>query len=494
MPTIRIPANGWQPRPCQMPAWLAWEKGIKRSLLIWHRRAGKDELSLHKTCIAMHPTAKNNIQNARVANYWHCLPAFEQARKAIWEAVNPHTGKLRIDEVFPKEVRANTRNDMMSITFKSGSVWRVVGSDNPDSLVGAPPFGIVFSEWALSNPSAWGLLQPILLENGGWADFITTPRGKNHVYGMMKMARTNPNWFCQTLTIDDTHQVSLEQIEEAKREYVSLYGQDQADALIQQEYWCSFEAAILGAYYGKELAQAQREDRITLVDADPRYPLHTAWDLGVRDSMVIWFFQVIPGLWGAAKVLVVGCYSATNYGIGHYAEVIHDYRGRVGAPAGTDYVPHDARQREMGAFGEDNLAKQRLEVMLECRLKPKVVANHVLMDGISAVRAVLPRCWFDEEACETGLEGLRQYQTEWDDEAKIFSDRPRHDWASHYADGFRTLAMAYREVEAEAPKPVDRALTIGRVPVKVGDVVYGLPTYDDLARLKDEEPRARKRI
>lgn len=437
----------------------------------------------------MHP-ANDKMPNARISNLWHCLPEYQQARKAIWTAINPHSGKLRIDEAFPHALRESTRNDDMSIVFKSGSAWRVVGSDNPNSLVGATPFGIVFSEWALSNPATWGYLQPMLLENGGWADFITTPRGKNHAHALHIAACNNPLWFCETLTIDDTGSVSPAELAEVRKDYAALYGEDAADALIQQEYYCSADAAILGAYYGKEMARAEREGRITLIDPDPRYPLHTAWDLGVRDSMVIWFFQIIPGLWDAAKVFVVGCYSATNYGIGHYAEVIHDYRKSIACVAGTDYVPHDARQREMGAFGDDNLAKQRLEVMLECRLAPKVVADHTVIDGISAARAVLARCLFDEEACETGLEGLRQYQTEWDDEKKIFSDKPLHNWASHYADGFRTLAMAYREVQAEAPKPVDRALTVGNVPVPG----FGLPTYDDLAKLAAEEPRQRERI
>lgn len=494
MPVIRIPANGWAPRPYQMAAWCAWEHGIKRSSIWWHRRAGKDELSLHKACVAMHPAPGSPIANARVSNVWHALPEYSQARKAIWTAINPHTGKLRIDEAFPHELRESTRNDDMSITFKSGSSWRVVGSDNPNSLVGASPFGIIFSEWALSNPSTWGYLQPMLLENGGWADFITTPRGKNHAYALHQAARKNPLWFCETLTVDDTNTLTAADIAEVRKDYTALYGEDAAEALIQQEYYCSAEAAILGAYYGKEMAAAEREGRITKVDPDPRYPLHTAWDLGVRDSMVVGFWQAIPGLWDKAKVLVVGVYTASNYGIGHYAEVIHDYRKRCGCVAGVDYVPHDARQREMGAFGEDNLAKQRLEVMLECGLKPKVVADHTIADGISAVRAVLPRMLIDEETCETWLEGMRQYQTEWDDEKKIFSDKPLHNWASHQADMGRTLAMAYREVQAEAPKPYDRALTVGGKPVMVGDREYGLPTFNDLARLAADEPKQRERI
>jgi phage terminase large subunit len=490
MPVIRIPANGWRPRDLQMPAMVAWQRGIKRTSLWWHRRYGKDEVALHKACIAAHPSPASPMPNARIANYWHCLPRYEQARKAIWTAINPHTGKLRIDEAFPHEIRSNTRNDDMSITFHSGSSWRVVGADNPDTLVGATPFGIVFSEWALSNPASWGLLQPMLLENGGWADFVTTPRGKNHAYSLHRAALKNPLWFAETLTVEMTKALTSDQLAEVRKDYVALYGDDAADALIQQEYYCSAEAAILGAYYGKEMAAAEREGRICKVEPDPRYQMHTAWDLGVRDSMVVIFFQIIPGLWDAAKIRIPRAYTSSGYGIGHYAQVIQDYRKTTECQAGTDYVPHDARQREMGVFGDDHMAKQRLEVMIACGLNPKVVKQHALPDGISAVRQVLGRCHMDEECCERWLEGMRQYQTEWDDERKIFSDRPKHDWASHEADAARTMAMAYREVQAEGPRAMGAAVTIGDVPVPG----FRLPTYDDLARLAADEPRARERI
>lgn len=440
---------------------------------------------MQKACVAAHPDPSSPSPNMKIANYWHCLPEYAQARKAIWTAINPHTGKLRIDEAFPHELRENTRNDDMSITFKSGASWRVVGSDNPNSLVGATPFGIVFSEYALSNQSSWGYLQPMLLENGGWADFITTPRGKNHAYELHRAAQGNPKWFQQTLTVDDTGMVSPAELAEVLKDYTALYGADAAEALIQQEYYCSAEAAILGAYFGKEMAAALREGRIKPLEPVKGYPIHTAWDLGIRDSMVVWFFQIVPG-----RVLVLGCYSATNYGIGHYAEVIKEYRKRLGCSAGTDFVPHDGRQREMGSFGPDGMAKQRIEVMLDCELDPKVVLDHTIMDGISAVRQVLPRCWIDEDCCGQAVEGLRQYQTEWDDEKKIFSDKPLHNWASHYADGFRTLAMAYREVQAIEPKRPDRALVVGDRPVPG----FELPTFNDLARLAADEPKQRERI
>lgn len=400
-----------------------------------------------------------------MANYWHCLPTYEQARKAVWEAVNPHTGKRRIDEAFPKELRSRTDNSAMTIEFKVGSVWRIVGSDNPDSLVGAPPAGIVFSEWALANPSAWGYLAPILEENGGWADFITTPRGRNHVKGMLDMARRSPNWFAEVLTVDDTKLISMDAVEEQRREYHSIYGADAGDALIQQEYWCSFEAAILGAYYGREMVQVDAEGRIGEVPIWPDIPVHTAWDLGVSrgsDTMTIWLYQIAPSETGKAQIRVVGYISGSGYAIPHYQEQIRKVVDNAGHRRGTDWVPHDAKVPEMTSSGKDGRAKQRIEVMIECGMKPRLVPNHHVADGISAVRQIIGRCHFDELGCATGIECLRQYQHEWDDDLKVFKPTPRADWAAHGADAFRYLAMGVREANPVEAKEPGRMLTIGQ--------------------------------
>jgi hypothetical protein len=283
---IDIPANGWRPREYQKPAWNAWADGIKRQLLIWHRRAGKDDLALNQFAVAA-------IQ--RPANYWHCLPMYEQARKAIWEAVDPHTGKKRIDTAFPHAMRKRTDNTSMVIEFRSGAIYRVVGSDNPDSLVGAPPAGIVFSEWALANPSAWAYLSPILLENGGWASFITTPRGNNHVKKMFDAVKDDPKWFSQVLGIRDTMAISEESVEEQRAVYNGLFGPDIADMLIEQEFHCSFAGALVGSYYGKAMDRAERSGRIRPFEIDRSQPIHTAWDLGKNENNVIWCFQVIEG-------------------------------------------------------------------------------------------------------------------------------------------------------------------------------------------------------
>lgn len=423
-----------------MPAWQAWERGVKRSLLIWHRRAGKDEIALHKGAVAAHQ---------RPATYWHMLPEYAQARKAIWNAVNPHTGKRRIDEAFPHELRENTNDHEMFIRFKSGSTWQVVGSDRYNAAVGTPPAGIVFSEWALSNPAAWAYLAPILLENGGWADFITTPRGRNHAKTMYDMARTNSSWFAQVLTVRDTGAVSPEAVEEQRREYYSLFGADQGDALIEQEYYCSFEAAILGSYWGREMAQIEREGRICDVAYEPMLPVHTAWDLGVGDSTAIWFFQV-----HGAEVRVIDFYEAHGYAVDHYVQVLRD----KGYSYGNDYVPHDAKVREFTNSGPGGRAKTRIETLIELKRKPVLVPNHKLDDGINAARHTLAHCVFDRGRCENGIEAIRQYRREWDEDARVFRDTPLHDWTSHAADAFRYLSMAWRILGGVAPKTKGKTL------------------------------------
>jgi hypothetical protein len=448
-----------------MPLWSALEEGKKRAIAIWHRRAGKDEVCLHWAATQAFE---------RPATYWHMLPQYGQGRKAIWTAVNPHSGKRRIDEAFPHELRANTNEQEMFIRFKSGATWQVVGSDKYDSAVGSPPAGVTFSEWALSNPAAWGYLAPILVENNGWALFITTSRGRNHAKSMLDMARETPEWFSEVLTVDDTGAMSRAAVEAQRREYHGIFGEDAGDALIEQEYFCSFEAAVLGAYYGREMVRAEQEGRIRKVAVDPDLPVHCAWDLGVGDDTAIWFFQV-----SGAQIHVVDFYQNSGYAVGHYANVKRDKGYRYG----SDYVPHDARQREFLTGDKDGLARQRLEVMLDHGLQPVLVPDHKIEDGVNATRVTLPRVWFDAAKCAKGIDALREYKREWDEKKRTFKDSPRHDWASHAADAFRYLCMAWRgEIMTPPPekKPLFKPITE--------------LTMDEFMQYSDDAPRARGRV
>ena len=170
------------------------DSGGKRAVAVWHRRAGKDSTALNYT-------ACEAIEKPGV--YWHMLPTQRQARKVVWDGID-RKGRRVANQVFPREIVKKKRADEMQIELINGSIWQLCGSDNYDSLVGANPVGVVFSEWSLCNPAAWDFIRPILSENGGWAIFIYTPRGKNHGYKMAEMARKNPDWFYSRLTVEDT--------------------------------------------------------------------------------------------------------------------------------------------------------------------------------------------------------------------------------------------------------------------------------------------------
>lgn len=426
-----------------------------RASEIAHRRWGKDEVVLGATNERMHQ---------RVGTYWHCLPEYGQARKAIWEAVNAHTGRRRIDEAFPQETRARTLNDEMFIELKNGATWQCIGSDRYNATVGAGPVFIAYSEWALANPSAWAYHRPMLEENGGGAAFITTPRGKNHAHAMhlryKKMMQENPRYFAEVSTIHDTGALSPDQLEESLNEYIDLYGDDVGRVQFEQEYECSFNSAILGAFYAREMVQVRKDERIDPeLKAIEGIPVHRAWDIGVRDDTSIWWFQVV-----GVNLYILDCYSQNGVGVDHYAEVVEQRRKEHGWVDGHDYVPHDARVKEWGT------GRTRVETMQGLGLNPRVVPMASKLDGINAVRKTLPRCIFHGKCEEQGINALEQYRREWDDDKKAFKASEVHDWSSHLSDAFRYLSLSWREaVSEQVPQhPVISAANQG-IPIMTAD-------------------------
>lgn len=384
-----------------------------------------------------------------MATYWTALPEYAQARKALWAAVNPHSGKRRIDEAFPHELRETTNEQEMFIRFRNGSTWQLIGSDRYNSLVGAGVAGVTFSEFALANPSAWGYIRPMLEENDGWAAFITTPRGRNHAKAMYDMATANDKWFAETLTIADTGALTAEQVKESLDEYVALYGEDLGTAQFEQEYECSFNAAILGAFYAREMALVRKQGRVTNIEALSDRPVHRAWDIGRRDDTSIWWFQVV-----GSKVYILDCYSMPFGTLEPHAEEVHRRNAEHGwnVKGAIDYVPHDAKVIEWGA------GRTRVEQMQAHGLNPILAPDATKLDGIAAARLTLGRCVFHDR-CETpGLAALEQYRREWDDDRKTFKADSVHDWTSHLADAFRYLSLSWRTVidKVEEPKPVPK--------------------------------------
>ncbi|MCG8694705.1 MAG: hypothetical protein MI806_26150 [Minwuiales bacterium] len=409
--------NQWWPRDYQLPLWRYLSGGGKRAVAVWHRRAGKDSTALNFTAIAAHQ---------RVGTYWHMLPLATQGRKVVWDGID-RSGRRVIDQVFPQPLRKATNKQEMKIELKCGSIWQVVGSDNYNALIGANPVGVVFSEYAVADPAAWDYIRPSLAENGGWALFIYTPRGRNHGASLYDLARERENWFADLLTVDNTGAIPLAAIDEEREAGMS-------DEIVQQEFYCSFDAPLVGAYYAKLISDAETEGRIGNVPHEPQYPVHTAWDLGIGDSTAIWFFQQV-----GREVRLIDHYEASGVGLDHFAKTLKDKPYVYG----DHLAPHDAEVRELGT------GRSRRETLAGLGIKIRVVPRLGLDDGINAARLVLPRCWIDAGKCKRGLDALRQYRREWDAALKAFKDRPLHDWASHSADAFRYLAVGLKG----PPKP-----------------------------------------
>ena len=471
MGKISLP-NNWEPRDYQMPSWKYLEAGGRHLELIWARRSGKDDVALNWAAVAAHQ---------RIGNYWHMLPKASQARKAIWTAINPRTGRRRIDDAFPLKIRAQTLENEMFIRFKSGATWQVLGSDNYDAMVGSPPIGITYSEWALANPSVRGYLRPIIIENGGWQIFITTPRGRNHAHKTYLAGIKEKYTFAQLLTVRDTGAMTEAQIQAELREYVSVYGPDQGKALFEQELLCSFDAAVLGAFYGHEMKAAQEEGRIGSVPHNPDLPVYTAWDIGRRDDTSIWFFQVegnrIRVLESISESLkdpdffcseILGKQVTINFIDGQlqvklgedYPHLAHRRQYKYA----KHYLPHDARAKTFAAKG-----KSVIEQLIAVFGKPymQIVTELSFQDGIQAARKAINQAEFDEERNELGVSALSSYQRLWDTEKRMFSDTHLHDWSSNLADAWRMLGIMWQSVPAKVPdeppayaKQIDKGFTL----------------------------------
>jgi phage terminase large subunit len=428
--------NDWDCMIHQSGLWDYLDKGGRRAVAVWHRRAGKDSTSLNYT-------ATEAMETTGV--YWHMLPTQKQARKVVWDGID-RNGRRMIDQVFPQSIRKAKREQEMQIELKSGSIWQLCGSDNYDSLVGANPKGVVFSEWSLCDPKAWDFIRPILAENGGWAIFIYTARGKNHGYSMAQMAEKNPNWHYSKLTVEDTTRedgspvITQEAIQEDRESGMS-------EDMIQQEYYCSFDVAIPGAYFSKEIAACRADKRIGFVPIEPMLQVHTFWDLGISDSMTIWFVQAI-----GKEIRLINYYENNNEGMGHYIRYLDTFKSEHHIEWGEHYAPHDIEVRELMS------GKSRRDTAVEMGINFRVVPQHSVMDGIEAVRRIFPRMWFDDKRCELGVACVASYHREWDDKHQRYKDAPVHDWASHGADALRQMGVAWSEILTHDVKPMPTAV------------------------------------
>lgn len=386
-----------------------------------HRRAGKDK-------VFMNILARESVK--RVGTYFYILPYYKQARLIIWEGVDNDGFRFR-DHIPPQLVKRK-ENQQMVLELVNGSVVRFLGSDNIDSIVGTNPVGVLFSEYPLHKPQAWNYLRPILAQNNGWALFNGTPRGKNHAHVLWRKAVNNPKWFTIFQTVEDTKKpdgspvVTPEAIEDEREDGMP-------PELIEQEFFCSFQAGMVGAYYTDLMKVMDKSDppRITTVPYDPQLPVGCAWDLGVNDDNVLWFYQQ-----HRQEIRLINYYANSGKGLPHYVQYIHN----TGYNVTEHLLPHDVNVREYTS------GRKRIETFRKLNLKRlRVMPKVSVQEGINAVRQILPRCYFDGVKCADGIECLRNYRREYDEKNNVFRKTPAHDEFSHGADGFRMLALGVRD-------------------------------------------------
>lgn len=427
MATITLPAHGWEPRGHQLPAWSALSAGVHTAVLAWHRRAGKDEVALHNAAIK---------STERRGNYWHMLPMQEQARKALWEAVNPRTGRVRWKDAFPDELIEHVDNQAMKLTLKTGSTWQLLGSDNYNSLVGTTPVGITLSEAALANPNAYGFFRPILLENNGWSLHISSTRGRNHFYKMFETCKGQPGCFTERLSAHDTGVFTAMQLAMERKIYTDLYGATLGDSLFRQEYLSEWDAAVLGAVFGKECKLLREQGRALPLRYDPRFPVDTSWDIGVGDTNVILFWQTVGNI-----ERLIDWYSSTDTGIEHYAEILaskrYFYHRHIG--------PHDISAREWGLNGVSRMSTAK-KLGLAFEKMPNVSQADSIAAGARLINNmeinVLDHPVDDPmDDCAFVLEALESYHFTFDKEHRVMSKNPVHDWSSHYCSALMTRGL-----------------------------------------------------
>jgi len=408
------------PRDYQLPLWEAFDSGLfRRFIQVWHRRAGKDRTDLN--------LAAREMQK-KIGVYYYFFPTYSQGRKALWEGIGKDG--MRYIEHFPKELIEKRNDTEMKVYYKNGSIFQIIGTDDIDKVVGTNPIGVIFSEYSLQNPKAWDFIRPILLENEGWAIFNFTPRGKNHAFKLYEMAKNNIKWFVSLLTIRDTKILTEEHMQE-ERDAGML------EEMIQQEYYCSFTSAIIGSYYWEQYDWCERNKRFGTVPWEPALPVHTVWDLGVGDSMVIGFFQLV-----GKEVRMIRYYEDFGKGLDFYVK----YLQKKKYVYGKHFAPHDIKVREM------TTGKSRLETAISLGIDFEVVPDIGVQNGIDAARMLFKRLWVDNVKCEKFLELIPQYTKEYDEERKVFKNTPFHDWTSHGADMFRYAAVVVDQMSGPSPR------------------------------------------
>ena len=410
MGNVQRISTGFTPRPLQATIY----NELKRfNVLVLHRRFGKTVLSI---CEMIDRAFRNTRKNPQ---YAYVAPTYGQAKRVAWEYLKDFT--RNIPGASPNE--ADLRIDIQRPESEDKIRLMLMGAENPGGIRGIYLDGVVLDEFAEMDPTAWSqVIRPALSDRLGWAIFIGTPKGQNHFWDIYNQAKQNPDWYVRIYRASETQVIPDSELEAAKREMT--------EEEYEQEFECSFTATLVGSYYGKLLEKADKEGRITRVPYDPIAPVDTYWDLGIGDTMAIWFAQVIGN-----EYRLIDYLEDAGQGLDFYVRALQKkpyiYREHT--------LPHDARARELGT------GKSREETLRALGLrKLYILPRWSVDDGIHAARMTLPKCWFDEVKCKKGIEALRHYQRKWDAKNKMFLQKPKHDWSSHASDAFRYMAMGMK--------------------------------------------------
>lgn len=394
------------PRPQFIPYHNRTERFAK---IVAHRRFGKTVGCINDKVRA---ALKNDRQHPP-PRYAYVAPTYTQAKDIAWGYLKYYSAPIPGLQVSESE---------LWIEYPNGARVRLYGADNYDRMRGLYFDGVTVDEPAQMDPRAWPeVIRPTLSDYRGWGTFIGTPKGRDWFYKIDRdeAGKLDPDFFRLTLKASETGIIAKDELESIRK----TLSEDQ----YAQEFECSFDAAIVGAYYGKLMTQAENDKRITGVPYEPTAMVWTAWDLGIRDSTAIWFAQSV-----GREIRIIDYYEASGADLGHYVREIasrpYTYGGHI--------VPHDAQAKELGT------GKTRTEVLESLGLKNLTIAPmHRVEDGINAARVFIPKCWFDAVKCARGIEALKLYRAEYDESLQALKPRPVHDWASHAADAFRYLAM-----------------------------------------------------
>jgi hypothetical protein len=344
---------------------------------------------------------------------------------------------------FSRPITKQSNEADLIIELLNGAKIRLFGADNADAMRGLGFDGLYLDEYGDFKPSVWGnVVRPALSDKQGWCVFGGTPKGKNQFWNIYETSKRLPNeWFSLSLPASKSKLLPESELAAARAQL--------AEDQYLQEYECSFEAAIVGAIWGTEMRKASEEGRITKVENQIEVKTHTAWDLGHTDDTAIWWYQVIAG-----EIHIVDFFALSGGTIEEFVSKIKEKPYNYG----KHYLPHDARARTLASGGKSVIEQMAAHLGIN---NLAIVPSLTVQDGIQAVRMALPRCWFDADKCADGIEALRQYQREYDEDKKAFRQTPKHDWTSHPADAMRMLAISWREEPKDKPPDPSKVLIVG---------------------------------